>query len=336
LHNSYSSMPLGYCKLESSDILMKNLSICEYSSLLHDELFKDFEQKMLTDKYDSYHLAPSGGIAVEMALKVALQSTGRELFLTLHGSFHGVTGMSAMVTSSHFGKRVQYADRTKTVEIPVNIPKQLMKDRLYEDIPYAACIVVEPIQCSYGDRYLDWEFLKTLREYAKELQIPFIVDEIQTGFYATGKKFYTEELEPDIIIFGKKTQMNGILVHKDLSPTLHEIYDLISITHDADLADLARFKIVSDFIEQNEIEDFSKRFCNIKCNKFKDVRGVGHLWAIEFHTEKACTEFCEFLFKNAIIVNRTGNKVVRMRPSFVFKEEDMRYLKNVIKDYNNS
>lgn len=342
LHNSYSSMPLGYSQIESSNILMKNLSICEYSSLLHESLFQDFEHKMLTDKYDAYHLAPSGGVAVEMALKVALKATGGKEFISLHGSFHGVTGMSAEVTSDEFADRISFSPRYRKIEIPVNISKKSIKNYIYKKCEKyhlfnnPSLIIVESIQCSYGDRYLDWEYLKALREIAREREIPFIVDEIQTGFYATGKKWYSEELEPDIIIFGKKTQVSGILTSGKYSKALEEIYNLISITHDADLADLARFKIVSDYVEQNELLDFSERFLSLKNKKFKDIRAMGFLWAIEFDNEKKCKDFCEFLFKNKIIVNKTGSNIVRLRPSFVFSEEDMSFLENVIKNYSNS
>lgn len=346
LHNSYSSMPLGYLKLESSDILMKNLSICEYSSPLHDALFEHFESKMLTEKYDAYHLAPSGGVAVEMALKVAMQATGRDKILALQNSFHGVTGMSALATSTHFGERVQFLNRQKTEHIFSNGTyeqiEQGIKHHAYdwnddvELINNTACIIVEPIQCSYGDNHIEWQFLKDLREIARKHGIPFIVDEIQTGFYATGKKWYTEELDPDMIVFGKKTQISGILTSGKYSEALQEIYDLISITHDADLADLARFKIVSDYIDQIDLVDFSDSFLLLKNDKFKDVRGVGWLWAIEFHDKLSCLEFCDFLFKNGIVVNRTGETVVRMRPSFVFTEDDWGFLENVIKDYCNS
>ena len=82
--------------------------------------------------------------------------------------------------------------------------------------------MVEPIQCTNGDLYFTDNFFSGLEDIASEHDIPLIFDEIQTGFCSTGKVWYYQNLPiiPDILIFGKKTQLSGIMVNKKFSSIL--------------------------------------------------------------------------------------------------------------------
>jgi L-lysine 6-transaminase len=351
LHNSYSSMALGYKQYYlGGGLLTKNLSVREYSSIEHNELLGFFEENMLNEKYTTYHLAPNGGAAVEKALKVAMEHTDAKRILTLHGSFHGVTGMSALATSIHFGKRVEFLDRSNVVELPVNISKKEIKEFFDNEwlggVGWGndfACCIIEPIQCSFGDRELEWEFLEDLREICREKNIPFIVDEVQTGYYATGDKFYAaEDFDADIIVFGKKAQMSGILICGELETSFDRINSLIGITHDVDISDLARFKLITEFIAAKKEKGeffrngmFNDIYALNQEDFLKDVRVNGFLWAFEFHDGVECLNFVEYLRQNNILVNRTTTNIIRMRPSFVFIEEDMRFFIRVVKNYEN-
>ena len=83
-------------------------------------------------------------------------------------------------------------------------------------------MIVEPIQSTYGDNHLDYEFLRGIRELCTELNVPLIFDEIQTGFCATGKTWFFEHLDfyPDIVIFGKKAQVCGFMALEEFSSIL--------------------------------------------------------------------------------------------------------------------
>ena len=75
-------------------------------------------------------------------------------------------------------------------------------------------MIVEPVQCSAGDIHFDKQFFKEIRQACDEYDVPLVFDEIQVGFGGTGKLWYYEHLdiEPDVVIFGKKTQLSGIMV----------------------------------------------------------------------------------------------------------------------------
>ena len=89
------------------------------------------------------------------------------------------------------------------------------------------------------------EFFEGIRRISSNYNIPLIFDEVQTGFGATGKKWYFENLNivPDILVFGKKTQLSGIMVNKNFG-NIFEKPIRLEVTWDADLIDMVRCKYV--------------------------------------------------------------------------------------------
>lgn len=80
-----------------------------------------------------------------------------------------------------------------------------------------ACIIIEPIQAEGGDNHFRPEFFQELRRICDENEILLIFDEVQTGIGITGKMFMFQHIGvvPDIISFGKKTRVCGILASKE-------------------------------------------------------------------------------------------------------------------------
>ena len=81
-----------------------------------------------------------------------------------------------------------------------------------------------------------------------------IFDEIQIGFGGTGKIWYYENLpvSPDILVFGKKTQLSGIAVKEKLSKIFKNSIRL-EVTWDADIVDMIRCKYVIKAYKKYEI-----------------------------------------------------------------------------------
>ena len=57
-----------------------------------------------------------------------------------------------------------------------------------------AAVIVEPIQCTAGDIYLDQEKLRKLQVLCNNNDVCFIVDEVQTGFGSTGEMWYSDKI----------------------------------------------------------------------------------------------------------------------------------------------
>src|ERR1700730_6377736 len=169
-------------------------------------------------------LVNSGAEAVENAVKVVRQATGRPAIISFHNSFHGRTLMSMTLTGKvspyrqNFGP---YAPEVYQVPYPyeyrrpagmsaeslggacVEAVRQLFKTTVSAD--RVAGILVEPVQGEGGFVVPPPDFLPGLRTLCTEYQIPLIADEVQTGFGRTGKMFAVEHtgIEPDLIVLAK-------------------------------------------------------------------------------------------------------------------------------------
>ena len=75
-----------------------------------------------------------------------------------------------------------------------------------------AAIIIEPMQGEGGDNHFRPEFISKLRQFADQREALLIFDEVQTGFYGSGKPWFWQHTttNPDIVSFGKKTQTCGI------------------------------------------------------------------------------------------------------------------------------
>ncbi|MEX0823614.1 MAG: aminotransferase class III-fold pyridoxal phosphate-dependent enzyme, partial [Balneolaceae bacterium] len=193
--------------------------------------------------YMPYTFFVSGGaLAVENALKVAFDWKVQKNFekgyrnekghkvLHLDRAFHGRSGYTMSLTNTD-PKKVKYFPKFDWPRIhnpAVTFPltkentdqvKQEEKQSLAQARQYLetykddiACILLEPIQGEGGDNHFRPEFHKALRSLADEYEVLLIHDEVQTGVGLTGKFWCHEHyVKPDILAFGKKAQVCGIL-----------------------------------------------------------------------------------------------------------------------------
>lgn len=197
----------------------------QYGVYLHDRLpeLMDSLSSVLPDHLSDFFFANSGAEAVESAVRLARNATGRQNIIVFQGSFHGRTiGASALTTS---GARFRAAESgplpTGVVVAPFpsafrygwsqeeanQFALQELKHTLAtlttpEDV---AAILVEPVLGEAGYLPGTSEFFSALRELADEHGMLLIFDEVQAGVGRTGK-FWAHEhfsVDPDILIFAK-------------------------------------------------------------------------------------------------------------------------------------
>ncbi len=160
-------------------------------------------------------LCNSGAEAVENAIKVARFSTRRSAVVTFTGAFHGRTYLSMSLTSKvkpykyGFGSlmpdiyRMPYpSDDTSLEAFKQNWRQLILSEVAASDI---AAIIIEPELGEGGFIPANKNVMQYIRTLCDEHGIIFIADEIQTGFYRTGKCFAVEHfnLAPDILVMGK-------------------------------------------------------------------------------------------------------------------------------------
>jgi adenosylmethionine-8-amino-7-oxononanoate aminotransferase len=165
---------------------------------------------------DRVFFSESGSIAVEVALKMALQYwrnrgvRGREQIVAFKGGYHGDTTGAMAVSDPQSGFQGTLAGllpRQVIVDLPLDAASRAALDALLaEQAERIAAIIVEPlVQGAGGMRLHDARVLQTLRALADRHELLLIFDEIFTGFGRTGTMFAFEQagVTPDIITLSK-------------------------------------------------------------------------------------------------------------------------------------
>ena len=152
----------------------------------------------------------SGSVAVEVALKMALQyfmnrgQTQRTMILALEHAYHGDTfkTMEAGDDADYHFVLQAYGPSRHVVHIPTEIPALEEAFLTYHD--RLNCLLVEPLlQGAGGMRMYDVSFLQRARALCDQYGVLLIFDEVATGIGRTGNRFVADLVQPDILVLGK-------------------------------------------------------------------------------------------------------------------------------------
>lgn len=187
-------------------------------------------------KLDKVFLSDSGSVAVEVAIKMALQywislnRPGKNRLMTVKNGYHGdtfatmavcdpINGMhslfSEVLAQHRFADAPQMGFDIDSDNADIAAVRQLL-ERHHQT---TAAFIIEPIvQGAGGMRFYRPDYLKQIRQLCDEFDVLLIADEIATGFGRTGKLFACEwaDITPDIMTLGK-TLTGG---HISLAATL--------------------------------------------------------------------------------------------------------------------
>ena len=234
----YSAANFGYKNKRLNEALKKQIDTlpqlaCQY---LHEEKIKlaakisqDIEKKFGVK--GRVHFNVGGAQAIEDAIKVVRNHTGKIPMFAFMGGYHGRTLAATAITSSyryrehygHFSDRANFVSYPYCFRCPENKKPEscdiacLKKfEKLFESEYYSVvnpknnnseygAFFVEPVQATGGYIVPHMGYFKRLKKTLDKYHILFVADEIQMGFYRTGKMWSVEHFEvvPDIIVFGK-------------------------------------------------------------------------------------------------------------------------------------
>jgi 4-aminobutyrate aminotransferase / (S)-3-amino-2-methylpropionate transaminase / 5-aminovalerate transaminase len=162
-------------------------------------------------------LVNSGAEAVENAVKIVRQATGRSAIVSFQNSFHGRTLMAMSLTGKvhpykqNFGPYAAevyqtpypYAYHDISTDESLDALQSLFASQVPPD--RVAGVIVEPVQGEGGFVVPPPDFLPRLAQLLRQLDIPLIADEIQTGLARTGELFAVSHfgVEPDLVLLAK-------------------------------------------------------------------------------------------------------------------------------------
>jgi 4-aminobutyrate aminotransferase len=217
----------GHCHprvVEAAQRQVGTLIHGQYTTVMHRPLLTlvDRMGEVLPDGLDRMFFANSGSEAVEAALRLSRQATGRPNVIVFHGGFHGRTVAAASLTTSGTKFRSGFSPLMAGVHVapfpdPTHFgwPVEQATDFALAQLDYilqtltspadTAAFVVEPVLGEGGYVPANDRFFAGLRERADRHGILLVVDEVQTGFGRTGKFWGGEHFnaQPDILITAK-------------------------------------------------------------------------------------------------------------------------------------
>ena len=191
---------------------LKKFAHVMLGGLTHDPVEKLSQklQSWLPGDLDYCFFSDSGSVAVEVALKMALQyymnrgEDRRTMVLALEHAYHGDTFKTMEVGDDedyHFVLKA-YGKSSHVLHIPTKINALEQAFAKYHD--RLNCFIVEPLlQGAGGMRMYDIFFLERARKLCDQYGVLLVFDEVATGFGRTGNRFAADLVLPDILVLGK-------------------------------------------------------------------------------------------------------------------------------------
>ncbi|UCD14511.1 MAG: L-lysine 6-transaminase [Thermoplasmatales archaeon] len=334
------------------------------------EFVNAFKKYAVPDCFHHLFFISGGALAIENGLKTAFDwkirknmGKGKDDKLgaqVIHfkEAFHGRTGYTLSMTNTFNLNKIKYFTKfnwPRIINPKIRFP--LTKENLNEvkelenqaisEIHQAisenpddiAALIIEPIQAEGGDNHFRKEFFLELRKLCDDHEMMFILDEIQTGVGLTGKTWAYQHFDfaPDILAFGKKTQVCGIMVGSRVDEIKDNVFNVssrLNSTWGGNLVDMVRCQKYLEVINEEKLvknaeiqgkrllkglEDMAQKYPD----KISNARGRGLMCAFDLPTPEKRDEMKEKLYENDLIVLGCGATTIRFRPPLTISSEEV-------------
>ena len=308
---------------------------------------------------ERFFFIDGGALAVENALKAAMDwkvrrnlaagkgERGTEI-LHFERAFHGRTGYTLSLTNTdprktdYFAKfpwpcvsapsidfSLPEAERKAAVIAKERRAEAEVRENLARKGDDIAAVLIEPIQGEGGDNHFRAEWFRTLRGLCDAHDVLLIFDEVQCGLGVTGKTWCCEHFGvlPDLLAFGKKTQVCGILAGPRLDEVKDNVFRLpsrINSTWGGNLTDMVRATHYLRIIEEERLvenaahvgREFLAELRLLADSEplISGVRGRGLMLAFDLPDRDTRDVFYKGLFELGLIAIRCGERSIRFRP----------------------
>ncbi len=321
---------------------------------------KTIERVVGVPELPRYFFIEGGAAAVENALKAAMDwkvqknlaagrgEIGTEI-LHFRQCFHGRSGYTMSLTNTDPNKIRYFAKfdwpRVSNPRLDLSLPEDRRRDAVIaaemqaeaeilqalRDRPHRICgIIIEPVQCEGGDNHFRAEWFQTLRRLCDEHEMLLIYDEVQTGMGVTGRNwcFQHHGVLPDLLCFGKKAQVCGVMAGGKLDEVKENVFrksSRINSTWGGNFTDMVRSTHFLNVIEQENLvanardmgDYFMEQLGRLTADfseRIGAVRGRGLLIAFDMADGPTRDRFWRACFERGLLVLRSGERSVRLRP----------------------
>lgn len=326
---------------------MQRFSHVMLGGLTHEAVEK-LAQKLaqwLPGDLDHCFFSDSGSVAVEVALKMALQyyvnrgEMQRTKVLALTHAYHGDTFKAMEVGDDedyHFILEA-YGPKTNVINIPTEIPA--LEEAFAKHHAELNCFIVEPLlQGAGGMRMYDISFLQRARELCDQYGVLLIFDEVATGFGRTGHRFVADVVLPDIIVLGKA--LTGGHIGHAATVANHKVYNGFysdnpdhalmhgptfmgnAVACAAALKSIELFETGNYLEKIRRIEYIMKReMAGFTDPRIREVRVMGGCLCVEVTEPAVLDGFQEFAYERGVFNRPFLSYMYAMVPYIITEEE---------------
>lgn len=302
--------------------------------------------EILPGDLDYCFFSDSGSVAVEIALKMALQYNvnrgqgGRVGILALTNAYHGDTfkAMEVGDDSDYHFILSALGKRADVYHIPTTLDAlEAAFARHGEEL---SCMIVEPLlQGAGGMLMYDLAFLQRARELCDEYDVLLIFDEVATGFGRTGARFVADLVTPDIIALGKA--LTGGFIGHAATVASKKVFDAFyddapdrALMHGPTfMANPLACAVALKSIEVFERDDYLAKIKRIETiarreladfndPRVREVRVRGGVACIEVYEPDVLKGYPEFARKRGVF-SRPFKNIVYTTPPYIIEEEEL-------------
>lgn len=335
--------------------------------------FADFVQtfgELATPGFKHHFFIAGGALGIENALKAAcdwkVRKTNRAgkddisdmQIMHFKEAFHGRTGYTMSLTNTADPRKYLYFPKfdwprisNPKISFPLNEANskkvQQLEQKSLEEIqaaikksgPRIAALIIETIQGEGGDNHFRGEFFRELRTLCTKHDIMMVMDEVQCGMGITGKMWAYEhfDFKPDMICFGKKTQVCGFAANERIDEVKDNVFKVssrINSTWGGNLIDMMRCKRYLEIMRDEHLVDNARHMGEYALGLLNNLekqhptviqntRGRGLMMAFDCPTTDKRDKFLGELEKNRVILLGCGERSIRFRPHLDITRENL-------------
>ncbi len=373
----YASMAVGYNHprlVEVQDrlgrIAINKLTNSDVYTGAMAEFVATFSKIAIPQHLPHAFFIEGGALAVENALKTAFDwnyrkniaaGAGREprnLVIHFRQAFHGRSGYTLSLTNTFDPRKTQYFPQfswPRIVNPKISFPLTaenlaLVKENEAEalrDIDRVvaregqdiAALIIEPIQGEGGDNHFRGDFLLALRHICDQEDIMLIFDEIQTGVGLTGRFWAYEHFAvlPDILVFGKKTQVCGILASRRVDEVSCNVFterSRINSTFGGNIVDMVRFTHILTIIDEEGLVENARVQGDLLLTELRklgeefptaisNVRGRGLMCACDAPDNQTRLQLVKACLQEKFLLVGSGERSIRFRPHLIVTADEI-------------